>query len=112
MENLSPHRLKAHLTSRFFAQVAMKVVVDNFAILGIEFCLMQRLSDMLSTDVIMSLDDKIVQEIAAERPDSQVERARVLTKLQSLEAGLLTLRRIGRHKLGGKEVFEDTFRGC
>jgi hypothetical protein len=80
----------------------MKVVVDNFAILGIEVCLMERLSDMVSSDVVMNLDDEVVQEIAAEQPDSQIERARALTKLQSLEAGLQTLQRLGRHKLGVK----------
>lgn len=76
----------------------MKVVVDNFAILGIEFCLLEKLSDMLSSDVVMNLDDKVVEEIAAEQPDSQIERSRALTKLQSLEEGLQTLRCLGRHK--------------
>ena len=80
----------------------MKVVVDNFAILGIEFCLLEKLSDMFSSEVVMNLDDKVVEEIAAEQLDSQIERARALAKLQSLEAGLQTLRRLGRHKLGGK----------
>jgi hypothetical protein len=80
----------------------MKVVVDNFATLGVEFCLLERLSDIVSSDVVMDLDDEVVQEIAAEQPDSQIERARALTKLQSLEAGLQTLHRLGRHRLGGK----------
>jgi hypothetical protein len=35
----------------FSPQVAMKVVVDNFAILGIEFCLLDGLRDMLSSDI-------------------------------------------------------------
>jgi hypothetical protein len=57
---------------------------------------------MLSSDVVMNLDDHVVREIAAEQPDSQIERARALAKLQSLEAGLHTLQRLGRHRLGGK----------
>jgi hypothetical protein len=80
----------------------MKVAVDNIAVLGIEFCLLEKLSDMLSPDVVMNLDDTIVQEIAGEEEDSQKERVRALAKLQSLEAGLQTLRRLGRHKKGGK----------
>ena len=86
----------------------MKVVVDNVAILGIEFCLLEKLSDMLSSDVVMNLEDDVVQEIAAEQPDSQIERARALTKLQSLEAGLQTLQRLGRHKLGGELDWQET----
>ncbi len=58
----------------------------------------------------MNLEDGVVEEIAAEQPDSQVERARALTKFQSLEAGLQTLRRFGRHKLGGKEICREAFR--
>jgi hypothetical protein len=77
------------------------VAVDNFAVLGIEFCLLEKLSDMLSPDVVMNLDDTVVQEIAGEEEDSQKERVRVLAKLQSLETGLQTLRRLGSHKKGG-----------
>src|SRR5271155_5069813 len=80
----------------------MKVVVDNIAVLGIEFCLLEKLSDMLSSDVVMNLDDTVVQEIAGEEEDSQKETARALAKLQRLETGLQTLRRLRRHKKGGK----------
>jgi len=66
----------------------MKVMVDNFAVLGIEFCLLERLSEMLLSEIVINLDDVIVQEIAAEDEDSQIERVRALTKLQSLKAGL------------------------
>lgn len=80
----------------------MKVFVDNFAALGIEFCLLERLSEMLSPEVVMDLEDKTVREIAAEEEVSRTERARALTKLESLETGLSTLRRLRRHKVGGK----------
>lgn len=85
----------------------MKVAVDNFAVLGIEFSLLDRLGDILSTDVVTSLDDTSVQEIAAEMEDSRIERAQALTKLQSLESGLHDLRRFGRHKIGGKSVISN-----
>lgn len=84
----------------------MKVVVDNFAILAIESCLLQKLSNMLSSNTMMNLDDRVVEEIAAEQPDSRIERSRALEKLKSLEAGLLTLQLYGRHKLGGKDIFK------
>jgi hypothetical protein len=36
---------------------------------------------------VMNLDDEVVEEIAAEQPDYQIERARALTELKSLKAG-------------------------
>ena len=80
----------------------MKVAVDNIAVLGIEFCLLEKLSEMLSAEVVMNLDDAVVQEIAGEEEDSRSERARALKKLESLESGLQTLCRLGRHNQGGK----------
>lgn len=61
----------------------MKVVVDNFAILGIESCLLERLSDMLSSEVVMGLDDEVVQEIAAEQPDSYKDVACIRSPMSS-----------------------------
>ena len=83
-------------------QVAMKVMVDNFALLGIEYCVLDGLSDILSPDTVMKLDETLTKEIAAETEDSQTERARTLKKLESLEAGLQTLNRFGRHKTIGR----------
>jgi hypothetical protein len=67
---------------------------------------------MFSSKVVMNLNDEIVEEIRAEQPHSQILRAPALTKLQSLEAGLQTLRRLGRHKLGGKFIIRDVHRKC
>jgi hypothetical protein len=36
-------------------QVAMKVIVDNFSVLGIEHCLLDGLPDTLSPDTVMKL---------------------------------------------------------
>jgi hypothetical protein len=80
----------------------MVTAVDNIAVLGIEVCLLEKLSEMLSAEVVMNLDDAVVEEIAGEEEDSRKERARALKKLASLESGLRDLRRLGRHKQGGK----------
>jgi hypothetical protein len=88
----------------------MKMVVDNIAVLGIEFCLVEKLSEMLSSEVVMNLDDAVVQEIAGEEEDSQEERARTLKKLQILESALQDLRRQGRHKQGKVDLPIDTWR--
>lgn len=56
----------------------MKVLVDNFGVLGIEYCLLGRLSDMLSPDTVIRLDESSTRSIAAETEDSQIERGRTL----------------------------------
>src|SRR5271156_4450115 len=86
------------LSDLTLVQVAMKVMVDNFALLGIEYYLLDGLSDILSPDTVIRLDERLTKEIAAETEDSQTERARTLKKLGNLEAGLHTLNRVGRHK--------------
>ena len=103
--DLEIHRRDVSDIKNFIRQVAMEVAVDSFAILGIESCLLEKLCNMFSSEVVMDLDDEIVEEIAAEQQDSKNERARTLTKLQRLETGLQTMRRIGRHNLGGKYIF-------
>ena len=52
----------------------------------------------------MNLNNLVVQEIATEKVDSRIKRARALSKLKSFEAGLYTLRRFDRHKLEDKLV--------
>ncbi len=82
-------------------QVAMKVIVDNFSVLGIENCLLDGLPDTLSPDTVMKLDDTSTRNIATETEDSQNERVRAIKKLKSLEAGLQTLNRFSRSKHAG-----------
>lgn len=79
----------------------MKVMVDNFAVLAIESCVMDGLSDTFSPDTVMKFDDILIRNIAAETEESQIERARTVTKLKSLEAGLQTLNRLNRNKTAG-----------
>jgi len=79
-------------------QIAMKVIVNNFDVLEIEHCLLDGLPDTLSSDTMMKLDDTLTRNIAAETEDSQIERARAIKKLKSLEAGLQTLNRFSRSK--------------
>jgi hypothetical protein len=45
------------------------------------------LFSVFNSEVVMNLDDEVVEEIAAEQPDYQIERARALTELKSLKAG-------------------------
>jgi len=79
----------------------MKVIVDNFSVLGIEHCLLDGLPDTLSPDTVMKFDDTSTRNIAAETEDSQIERARAIKKLKSLEVGLQILNRFSRSKHAG-----------
>lgn len=83
-------------------EVARKTVVDNFAALATELCLLRMLPSILSPKVIDDLDDLTIQEIAAETTESQVERARLTEKLSNLNIALKALHRLNRHKLAGR----------
>ncbi|KAL8706330.1 MAG: hypothetical protein Q9201_000613 [Fulgogasparrea decipioides] len=78
-------------------KVAMKVLVDNFAVLAIENRLLDSLLETLSPDTVMKLNDRVISDIAAESEDSLTERAGVTKKLEALDAGLQTLNRLGQH---------------
>ena len=55
--------------------------MDNVTVLDIEFSLLERLGGLLLSDIVMNLNDLVVQEIATEKADSRIERARALSKL-------------------------------
>ena len=79
----------------------MKVLVDDFAVLAVESCLMKKLEHILTPDVVMTLSDETVRDIAAESEESQAERRRLTEKLNSLEEGLKVLQVFARHRLAG-----------
>lgn len=76
--------------------------MDNIAILGIEQCVLSGLADMFSPNVVMTVPEPLLQEIAAETEDAQAERKRLNHKLGVLEAGLKTLNRLNRQKSAGQ----------
>ena len=79
----------------------MKVLVDNFAVLAIESCLLKMLEQIFSPETVMRLPDETVRDIAAESEDSQAERGRLEAKLTSLEGGLQILQILARHRIRG-----------
>lgn len=80
----------------------MKTLVDNFAVLGVEFCLLEGLKDAFAAHVVMGLEDDLVKKIAAENEESVTERTRAQEKLRILENGLHTLNRFRRYKHRGQ----------
>ena len=80
----------------------MKSLVDNFSVLAVEHCVISDLANCLSPEKVMKLDENLVNSIAAETEDAQIERRRTTEKLRTLNEGMWTLNRFSRHKLTGK----------
>jgi hypothetical protein len=80
----------------------MKVMMDNFAFLDIEYYLLNGFSDIVSPDTVIRLNEKLIKKIVAETENSQIERARTLKKLEIFETDLQTLSRFGRNKIIGR----------
>jgi len=53
----------------------MKVIVNNFSVLEIEHCLLNKFLDTLSSNTMIKLDDTLTRNIVAKIKDSQIERA-------------------------------------
>ncbi|KAL6717733.1 hypothetical protein ACLMJK_003818 [Lecanora helva] len=53
-----------------YYKVVIKVIVDNFAVLGIESCVLGGLFDTFSPEVVLELDDSLIKSIAAETEES------------------------------------------
>lgn len=83
-------------------KVALKKVVDDVSVLAVEGCLIQQLPALFTHETVHSLNDDIIQRIAAERPESVAERERSTERLRVLETGLQGLSRLSNHpkKLG------------
>jgi GTPase SAR1 family protein len=82
-------------------QVARKTLVDDFSVLAIEACLLEKLPEIFSPTVVSKLTDSIVEDIAAETEESKVERTAFMKKLQVLEETLSVLHRLDRHRPTG-----------
>ena len=76
----------------------MKVLVDDVGALAMEYCLMDGLSEIFCPAMVVQMEDRVVNSITAESHNSRTERARVVEKLQSLNAGLHTLSRFDQQK--------------
>ncbi|QVM09978.1 hypothetical protein D8B26_004642 [Coccidioides posadasii str. Silveira] len=78
----------------------MKTVVDNFAVLAIEQCILKKLPLIFNPEVITNLDDKTLEAIAAETTESKVERSHALEKLKFLSPALQNLKRLAFRRGG------------
>ena len=67
------------------------------SVLAIEHCVIQRLPDIFSTEVILDLTAEDVTRLAAESEEAAAERKRLAEKLEILEIGLRELKRLDKH---------------
>jgi hypothetical protein len=80
----------------------VKTLVDNFSVLSIEKCLLQKLPEMFTPEIVIGLEEDQVERIAAESEESRAERSRATEKLTVLENTLKVLQSLDRHKASGK----------
>ncbi|KAI1484675.1 P-loop containing nucleoside triphosphate hydrolase protein [Biscogniauxia mediterranea] len=74
-----------------YYQVAMKKFVDDISVNAIETCLIQRLPEVFSPDVVWDLDEDAVERLGSEAESTIKERIDLTTKLNILESGLKDL---------------------
>lgn len=81
------------------SQVALKKLIDDVSVLAIERCLIQRLPNLLSADIICDLNDVELQRIGGESHESTAQRMLATEKLRVLDIGKADLKRFKRPNL-------------
>ncbi|KAI0481292.1 P-loop containing nucleoside triphosphate hydrolase protein [Xylariaceae sp. FL0804] len=82
--------LAADVAAAYY-EVALKKFIDDVSVNAVETCLVQRLPDVFSPEVVWDLDDAAVQQLGSENEATIRERADLTEKLNVLEAGLRDL---------------------
>ena len=85
------YKLYKELTSDH--QIAIRLFIDNVAILAIESCLIDELPGIFSPDIVSGMDDALLERLAAESEDIQTDRKSLKEKLEVLQLGLKTCSR-------------------
>lgn len=85
-----------------YYDTAIITFIDNVATLGIENCLLGPLSSILTSQTVNDMEDKQVQDIAAEPSSIVDERDRLTRELEKLQAGSRTLSKFNIRKVTTK----------
>lgn len=72
----------------------MKSIIDSFSIYAIEECLLRKLPNLFEPQIVFSLEDAVISQIAGESAESMAERQESNKKLKVLELTMTTLRRM------------------
>ncbi|KIW71962.1 hypothetical protein PV04_00188 [Phialophora macrospora] len=86
-----------------YYEVARQKFVDDFGNLAVEKCLLEPLAVIFRPQVVDTLPDGVVENIAAEDESSRLERGRLLHKRTKLQESLLQLHRLDRHNVTGAD---------
>ncbi|KAF4121448.1 Dynamin central region [Geosmithia morbida] len=70
-----------------YYNVAYQKFTDDVGVLAIEQCVIRRLASVLSADSVLEMEEKKVNDLASESPETLVLRKRLTEKLEVLEAG-------------------------
>lgn len=69
----------------------MKLRADNFAVLRIENCVFETLSDLFTPDNVMELDEELLHDTSTETDKSQIEMSCAHKKHNSLASTVLNV---------------------
>lgn len=72
--------------------------MNNFNVLRIKRCILNKLFNTFSSNIIIRLNNNLTRNIAAEIEESQIKRVRIIKKLKSFTTELQTLNRLSRNK--------------
>ncbi|KAH7324698.1 P-loop containing nucleoside triphosphate hydrolase protein [Stachybotrys elegans] len=81
-----------------YYKVALARFIDDVSNIAIEGCLISKLPDLLTPNMIFDLDLEEVERLVGESPETAKERSQVREKLSILQDGLRKLQRLTRAK--------------
>jgi hypothetical protein len=76
----------------------MKRFVDDFSVLAIEQCLVEKLPNLFMPQMVYDLTDEDVTSLAGESESATAERQRINDKFRILTAGLQDLKLLDKHR--------------
>ncbi|KAI0184388.1 P-loop containing nucleoside triphosphate hydrolase protein [Xylaria flabelliformis] len=74
--------------SETYYELSLRIFTDNVIILAIENCLIKDLPTIFTTSVVSQMNDEMLELLAAESADIQVERAELEVECEALQKGL------------------------
>ncbi|RYC63809.1 hypothetical protein CHU98_g2382 [Xylaria longipes] len=90
--------------SETYYELSLRIFTDNVIILAIENCLIKDLPAIFTTSVVSQMDDEMLERLAAESPDIQVERAELEVECEALQKGLDLCKTYRTRKPTGKAI--------
>lgn len=74
--------------------MALKKIIDDFSVLAVEACLIERLPTLFSPADVVGINDATVAILASKDEESSAERARCNEKLKIFKDGLNALQSV------------------